>query len=81
MMQDDSNWLRVEGGEEQLECPPSLEPQLQELLSGEEMFLVGAGVEDVLSQTLMPNIPKPSPMEYAEWILWCTPQADMLDWW
>ena len=37
------------------------------------MFLADAGVEDGLSQTLMPNIPKPSPMEYAEWILWCTP--------
>ena len=48
MMQDDSNWLRVEGGEEQLECPPPLEPHLQELLSGEEMFLASTGVEDGL---------------------------------
>ena len=78
-MQDDFNWLRLEGGEEELECPPSLEPHLQELLSREETFLAGTGVDDGLSQTSMPNNPEPSPMEKTEWILWPTQQMDMLD--
>ena len=48
-MRDDSNWLRAVGGEEELECPPLLEPCLQELLCGEKMPLAGAGVDDSLS--------------------------------
>ena len=49
MMRDNSDWLRAEGGEEELECPPLLEPHLQELLCGEEVPLAGTGVDDGLS--------------------------------
>ena len=38
MMHNDSNWLRAEGGEEELECPLPLEPLLQEVLSGRRHF-------------------------------------------
>ena len=40
MIHNNSNWLRVEGGEEELECPLPLEPHLQELLSGRRHFLL-----------------------------------------
>ena len=62
-MHDDSN-SRVEGGEDELECPLPLEPHLQELLSGEETFPASTGAEDSFPQTLMPD----DPMKNAEWI-------------
>ena len=80
-MRDDSNWLRVEGGEDELECPPPLELHLQELLSGEEMSLAGTVVDNGLSWTLAPNDPEPSPMEKAEWISLYALQVVMPDWW
>ena len=42
MMWDDSDWLRAEGEEEELECLSPLELHLQELLSGEEMSQASA---------------------------------------
>ena len=42
-LHDDSDWLGVEGGEEELECSWPLELHLQEVLSGEEMFLPRSG--------------------------------------
>ena len=65
---DGSDWSRVEGGEEELQCSLLLEPHLQELLGGEDLFLAGTGVEDGLLHTLMPDNPIPSTMENAEWI-------------
>ena len=63
-MHDEPEWSRAEGGkgEEELECVLLLEPHLQELLSGKELFLAGAGVGDGFPQTSMPDDPKPSPM-------------------
>ena len=45
-LHNESTWSRPEGGkgEEELECPPLLEPHLQELLSGEVSFLAGIEV-------------------------------------
>ena len=80
-MWDESDWSRVEEGEEELECPLPLECHLQELLSREEVFPAGAGVEDGLPQTLIPNNPVPYPMENAEWIPWNAQQVDTPAWW
>ena len=73
---DQSDWSRPE--EEDLECPPSLEPHVQEFLRGEEMLLAGAGVGDSLLQS---STPEPSPTESAEWIKWHMQQLDMPAWW
>ena len=64
--------------EEDPECPPPLEPHVQEFLRGEEMLAVSTGVGDSLLQTLMHE---PSPMDSAEWIKWHAQQLDMPAWW
>ena len=77
-------WL-VEGrggkGEEEWECPLPLEPNLQELLSGEETFLASAEAGDCFLWTLMPDDPKPFPMWHVDWLWWHTCQVDMPAWW
>ena len=78
-LHDESDWSRQEGGEgeEELECPPPLEPHLHELLSGEELFLADAEVGDGFQQTLMPDNLEPSPMCQSDWILWHACQVEM----
>ena len=72
MMYDDSDWSRAEEEEEKFQCPQPLEPNIQEFLRGEEMFLASAGVGDGLPRTMTPNDPKPPTMVNVELVKWCT---------
>ena len=78
---DEANWSRPEEGEgeEDLECPPPLEPHLQQLLGWEELPLTGAEVEDGLMS--MPKDLEPSPLYQADWIQWHTCHVETLTWW
>ena len=70
---DGANWSRPKAGkEEDFECPPPLEPHLQELLGGEESFLASAKA---------PYDPAPSPLHQSDWIQWHACQVEMLAWW
>ena len=62
MSGNQSDWSQPE--EEDLGCPSTLEPHIQEFLRGEEMLLAGVGVGD----SLLPDDPEPSPMKNAEGI-------------
>ena len=80
---NDSDWSRAEGGkgEEELNVPNMLELHLQELLSGQVLFLAGTEVGDCFPQTSMLYDPEPSPMHQADWIWWCAHQVDTPAWW
>ena len=60
-MRDDSNWLRVEGGEEELECPLSLESHLQELLCWEEILWLVQEWMMASCKLQYPTTPNPLP--------------------
>ena len=72
---DQSNWSWVKEGD--LECLPPQKLHDQEFLGEGEMLLVKARAGD----GLLPDDPKTSPMQNAEWIKWHTQQVDMLTWW
>ena len=66
------DWGRRRG----IRLSPPLEPHLQELLSGEEMFLASVTAGDSYPWTSMTHDPKSSPMQNAEWIQWHAQQVD-----
>ena len=70
-----SDWSQPEPRmeEEDLECPPTLDPWVQEFLAGEVSWASNRS-EDNPQQTLMPEL---SPQRNNEWIHWCTQHVEM----
>ena len=70
---DQFDWLKTE--EEDLNCPPPLEPHILEFLMGRDKTpMAGIGVRNGLQQTFMSE---PSPQRSAKWIKWCAQQIVM----
>ena len=70
-------------GEEELESPPPLEPQLEQLLGEEKPSPMGTKAEDGLPPSPMstPKYPEPSPLHQLTWINWHTRHVPTLPWW
>ena len=75
-----SDWSRPEArpDEEDLGCPPALNPLVQEFLSGGDAPWARDRMKDNPWQTSMPE---PSPQSTNELIGWCTKQVNMPAWW
>ena len=85
---DSTNWSTPAGEGEallakDLECPPPLEPFVQELLEDKEASCTNAGMDSGLPppSPSMSADPEPSLMEHEHWIKWHTEYIDMLAWW
>ena len=81
----EANWLRLGEveGDEDLECPPPLEPHLKEPLGEEEPSPASAKVRDDLLALLtsMPKCLESSPLCQSDWILWHAKHVLMPPWW
>ena len=85
---DNTDWSTPAEGSEaslskELECPPPLEPFVQELLKDEKASCTDAGMDSGLPppSPLTSGDPEPSPIEYEHWIKWHTRYVDTPAWW
>ena len=69
------NWSHPELHD--LGCPPKLNPQVQEFLSGEGMLTVVEWEDDPNQSTT----PEPSLGDSNKWVLWCACHVETLSWW
>ena len=73
---DHSDWSQLEP--EDLESPPTLDPQVQEFLTREGMPLASYRSKEDSYQS---KTPEPSLEDSNKWILWCAHQVETLSWW
>ena len=78
-IREPSDWPKPESrSDEDLRCPPALDPLVQEFLLGGDVPWAGDRMEDNPQQT---STPEPSPQNVYEWIGWPTQQVSIPAWW